>query len=78
MFKYFPGNTSNDLLFYIEATLGESQFLTATTHVGINDVFSNTTGTQVLLKNILRITARYRMRGISKIFVSSVLNTCRV
>lgn len=78
MFKYFPGDTSNDLLFYIELALGKRQFVTATTHVGINDVFSNTTGIQVLLQNILRITARYRMRGISKIFVSSVLNTRHV
>ena len=28
-FKYFPGATSNDLLFYIEPTLGEGKFDTA-------------------------------------------------
>ena len=76
-FKYFPGATSNDLLFYIEATLGEGQFDIAITHVGINDL-NNTAGTDVLLQNILKIRARCKMHGINKIFVSSVVNTHKV
>ena len=47
-FKSFPGATSNDLLFYIEPTLGEGQFDAAILHVGINDSLNNTAGTVVL------------------------------
>ena len=64
-FKYFPGVTSNDLLFYIEPTLGEDQLDTAIIQVGI----------KVLLQNILKIAARCKMHGMNKIFV---LNTGKV
>ena len=77
-FKYFPGASSTDLLLYIEPTLGEGQFDTAIIHVGINDLLHNTTGTEVLLRNILKIAARCKMHGIKKIFVSCVLNTHKV
>ena len=70
-FKYFSDATSNDLLFYIEPTLGESQFDTAIINVGINDLLNNTTGTEVLLQNILKTAARCKMSGIDKIFVLS-------
>ena len=76
-FKYFPGATSNDLLFYIEPALGKGQFDTAITHVGRNDL-NNTAGIDVLLQNILKIRARCKMHGINKIFVSSVVNTHKV
>ena len=76
--KYFPRATSNDLLFFIEPTLGEGQFDTAKIHVGINDLLNNTAGTDVLLQNILKIATRWKMHGINKIFVSSVLNTYKV
>ena len=65
-------------MFYIEPTLGEGQFDTAIIHVGINDLLHNTTGTEVLLQNILKIAARCKMHGIKKIFVSCVLNTHKV
>ena len=80
-FKYFPGATSNDLLFYIdyiEPTLGEGQFDRAIIHVGINDLLNNTVGTEVLLQNILKTAARCKMHGINQIFFSSVLNTHNV
>ena len=70
-FKYFSDATSNDLLFYIEPTLGESQFDTAIINVGINDLLNNTAGREVLLQNILKIAARCKMSGIDKIFVLS-------
>ena len=56
-FKYFPGATSNDLLFYIEPTLGQRQFDTAIIHVGINDLLNKTAGIEVLLQNILNLAA---------------------
>ena len=55
--------------------LEKVNFDTALTHVGINDSLSNTNGMYVLLGNILKIAARSKMHGISKILVSSVLNT---
>ena len=60
-FKYFPGATSNDLLFYIEPKLGESKFDRAIIHVGINDFLNNTAGTKVLLENIFKIAVRYKL-----------------
>ena len=52
--------------------------LTTIIHVAVNELLHNITGTEVKLQNILKIAARCKMHGISKIFVSSVLNTCKV
>ena len=56
-------------MFYIEPTFGEGQFDTAISQVGINNLLHKTTGTEVLLQNILNIAARWKMHGINKIFV---------
>ena len=65
-------------MLYIESKLGKVQFDTTIIHVAVNELLNNITGTDVLLQNILKIAARCKMHGISKIFVSSVLNTCKV
>ena len=65
-FKYFPGDTTNKILFYVEGTFGK--FDTAKIHIGIHDVINNTAGTGSLLPNILKRAARWKMHGISKIF----------
>ena len=57
-FKYFPGPSSNDLLFYIRQTLEEGQFDTGITYVRINHLLNNNTGTDVLSQNILKIATR--------------------
>ena len=55
-----------------------NQNLETIIHVAVNDLLNNITGTEVSLQNILKIAARCKIHGISKIFVSSVLNTCKV
>ena len=64
-------------MFFIESTLGESQFDRAIIHLGITNLL-NTTGTEGLLQNILKIAARCKTHIICKIFVSSVLHTGKV
>ena len=46
--------------------------------VGINDLLNNTTSTEGLLQNILKIAARCKMHRVTKKFVTSVLQTCKV
>ena len=46
--------------------------------VGINDLLNNTTSTEGLLQNILKIAARCKTYRVSKKFVKSVLQTCKV
>ena len=74
----FSGAILNDPLFHIELTLGEGQFETAITHVRINDLWNNTSGTEVSLQNILKISTKCNIHGINKIFVSNVLNTHKI
>ena len=56
----FSGAILNDPLFHIELTLGEGQFETAITHVRINDLWNNTSGTEVSLQ----ISWRYQPNAI--------------
>ena len=74
-FKFFNWATSNDPLFYTEPTLGKSQFDPGKINVWKNDFLNKTIENKGLLQNILKIEARCKTYGISKVFVSKVLHT---
>ena len=53
---------------WTKPTLEESQFDTAIIQVGLNELLKNTTCTEDLLQNILKIAASCKIHDISKIF----------
>ena len=67
-FRETPKDTFFTEQLWTKPTLEESQFDTAIIQVGINDLLKNTTCTEDLLQNIVKIAASCKIHGISKIF----------
>ena len=74
-FKYFPRATSNDLTYYTDPTLEEGKFTTTVIHIGINDMLKNTSGANSLMQTILKISAKCKSNGITKLLTSNLLST---
>ena len=84
-FKYFPGATSKDLLYYVDTTLQDNLFEVPVIHINvnsfhINDIFNNknSLNTDHMLENINNIALTCNRYGIQEVLISGLLTTNRL
>ena len=76
----FPGESSSEILHYIDVHLKEKLFDTAIVHVGVNDLFNGNSQFKInqLIESIKKITQTCVSVGVKKIYLSGLVSSTRV
>ena len=73
--KSFTGDTSKELLYYVEPALKSKKFDTALLHVVVNDLLNDESqdSVQNLLDNLKQIGLKYKSAGVTRILISGIV-----
>ena len=66
------------LLYYIDATLEESNFEIAVIHVGVNDLLNSNNSVDKLLKKIYSMAEKCKNNGVKNVFISGIVKNNRI
>ena len=81
-FKTFPGADSKEILHYVNPTLESGNYDSAVLHFGVNDLLQKTISksdsVENLIENIRKTAVKCMSHGVSKVFVSAIVQNKRI
>ena len=79
-FRHFPGQTSEELLHFMNPTLAEGNYDTAIVHVGTSDITNDDSSAKVenLVLNLEKIAIKLKKYGIKNVCLSGLVFVTRV